>query len=59
MKEFAQLTRLKESPTKYPSQKMLKELLDDHEKLIVELRRGIDSFDKNKDAGNTDFLTAL
>ena len=35
MKEYAQLTRLKESPDKYPSQKeMLKELLSDHEAII-------------------------
>lgn len=60
MKEFAQLTRLKESPDKYPSQKdMLKELLDDHEKLIVELRKDIDTCDKIKDAGTTDFLTGI
>jgi len=61
MKEFSGLTRLKESPDDYPSQKdMMKELLEDHETVIVELRKDIEvSNDKNKDAGTTDFLTGL
>ena len=61
MKEFSDLTRLKESPGKYPSQKdMMKELLDDHETLIMELRKDIDiTANKNKDAGTTDFLTGI
>ena len=61
MKEYAQLTRLKESPDKYPSQKeMLKELLSDHEAIILLLRKDIDDFsEKNKDAGTTDFITGL
>ncbi|MET0758806.1 MAG: DNA starvation/stationary phase protection protein [Flavobacterium sp.] len=61
MKEFSELTTLKESPNKYPSQKeMLSELLSDHETVIVELRKDIDvSADENKDAGTADFLTGL
>jgi starvation-inducible DNA-binding protein len=60
MKEFSELTRLKENPDKYPNQKdMLKELLKDHEALIVELRKDIEESDKNKDAGTTDFLTGI
>ena len=61
MKEFSELTKLKESPNKYPSQKeMLKELLGDHETVIVQLRKDIDiSADENKDAGTADFLTGL
>ena len=61
MKEFTALSRLKESPNVYPSQKeMLKELLDDHETIIVELRKDIDiSAEKNKDAGTADVLTGL
>jgi starvation-inducible DNA-binding protein len=61
MKEFSALTRLKESPDKYPNQKdMLKELLLDHEMLIVELRKDIDKIGSdNKDAGTTDFLTGI
>ena len=61
MKEFGEHTRLKESPNVYPSQKeMLKELLGDHESLIVELRKDIEICDEvNKDAGTTDFLTGV
>ena len=60
MKEFGKHTRLKESPDKYPTQKeMLKELLGDHESVIIELRKDIEICDKNKDAGTTDFLTGI
>jgi starvation-inducible DNA-binding protein len=61
MKEFSDCTRLKESPNHYPIQKeMMKELLADHETIVVELRKDIESFtDKNKDAGTTDFLTGI
>ncbi|UAY53348.1 Dps family protein [Ferruginibacter albus] len=60
MKEFASLTSLKESPGKYPSSiDMVKELLHDHESVIVALRKAVDQCDKLKDAGTTDFLTSL
>jgi len=61
MKEFAKHSRLKESPDKYPTQKeMIKELLDDHETIIIQLRKDIHESDiKNKDAGTTDFLTGI
>ncbi len=61
MKEFSDLTTLKESPNHYPSQKeMIKELLDDHEIVIIQLRKDIDLCAKeNKDAGTVDFLTGL
>lgn len=61
MKEFAKLTRLEENPDTYPSQKdMMKELLGDHEKVIVALRKDIETCsDENKDAGTTDFLTGI
>lgn len=61
MHEFANLTRLKESPNKYPNQKdMMKELLEDYETLIVEIRKDIEACnEKNKDAGTVDFLTAI
>lgn len=61
MKEFSDLTILKESPNHYPSQKeMIKELLNDHETVIVQLRIDIDECAKdNKDAGTVDFLTGL
>jgi starvation-inducible DNA-binding protein len=61
MHEFAHLTRLKESPNKYPNQKdLMKELLEDYETLIVEIRKDIETCnEKNKDAGTVDFLTAV
>lgn len=61
MKEFSDLTIIKESPNEYPSQKdMLKELVEDHETIIVQLRKDIDVSDKeNKDAGTADFFTGL
>jgi len=61
MAEFTELTNLKESPNKYPSQKeMLTELLNDHETVIVSLRKGIEVSEKeNKDIGTADFLTGM
>jgi starvation-inducible DNA-binding protein len=61
MKEFSKHSRLKEAPDKYPSQKeMLKELLEDYETIIIQLRKDIElSSVKNKDAGTTDFLTGI
>ncbi|MFV8326471.1 Dps family protein [Flavobacterium sp. ZS1P14] len=61
MKEFSDITILKESPNQYPPQKdMLTELLEDHETVIVHLRKDIDlSAQQNKDAGTADFLTGL
>lgn len=61
MKEFGDMTRLKESPDTYPSRnEMMQELLNDHELVIVELRKDIETFTgRNKDAGTTDFLTGI
>ena len=61
MKEFSDLTRLKEKPDVYPVQKaMIKELLGDHETVIVQLRKDIELCnEKDKDAGTADFLTGL
>ena len=61
MKEFSELTIIKESPNHYPSQnEMKKELLDDHETIIIQLRKDIDiCADENKDAGTADFMTGL
>lgn len=61
MKEFMELSTLKESPGKYPSQKeMIKELLGDYESMIIQLRKDIEVCnEKNKDAGTTDFLTGI
>ncbi|MES2592116.1 MAG: DNA starvation/stationary phase protection protein [Bacteroidota bacterium] len=61
MEEFLGRSSIKERPGKYPSSKdMIKELLHDHETVIVELRKDIDECDEElKDAGTTDFLTGL
>jgi len=61
MKEFTELTRLKESPDKYPAQKeMIKELLNDHESVIIQVRKDIEECnEKNKDLGTIDFLTGI
>jgi starvation-inducible DNA-binding protein len=61
MTEFVALTRLKESPDKYPDQKdMMKELLDDHESTIVLLRKDIEACTKkSNDVGTVDFLTGV
>ncbi len=61
MAEFINLAGLKESPGKYPAQKeMLKELLADHETVIVNLRIAIeDCAEKYNDSGTADFLTGL
>ncbi|SHG21938.1 starvation-inducible DNA-binding protein [Flavobacterium micromati] len=61
LKEFADLTVIKESPNEYPEQKdMLKELIADHETMIVQMRKDVDSSEEdNKDTGTADFLTRL
>lgn len=57
MEEFGKLTRLKETPGNYPSQKdMIKELLADHETLIVALRKDIEA---DSDVGTTDYFTKV
>ena len=59
--EFSSLSPIKESPGKYPaSYDMIKELLKDHETIIIALRNAVDECsDKFKDAGTADFLTGL
>ena len=61
MEEFLEMTSLKESPGRYPSQKeMLRELLKDHEAIIIQLRKFIEDCDeKYGDIGTSDFLTDL
>ncbi|MEP7277517.1 MAG: DNA starvation/stationary phase protection protein [Bacteroidota bacterium] len=61
MAEFVKLSSLKEAPGKIPTQKeMIKELLDDHEAVIIKLRKAVSDCDeKYKDAGTADFLTGL
>jgi starvation-inducible DNA-binding protein len=59
--EFAQHSRLKEQPGKYPDAKgMLATLLTDHETLIRDLRTDADAtMEKHGDAGTNDFLVGL
>lgn len=61
MTEFLSLSSIKEKPGKYASSKdMIRELLADHETVIVQLRGNItECAEKNKDAGTADFLTGL
>src|ERR1700754_2716254 len=61
MKEYLDLTNLKETPGKYPERKeMIKELLEDHEAIVVHLRKAVEQCqDEYKDAGTADFLTGL
>ncbi len=61
MREFLEVSSLKESPGKYPAQKeMISELLTDHESIIKTLRESIDECDeKLGDTGTADFLTGL
>lgn len=61
MSEFLASASLKEAPGKYPAQKeMIRELLKDHEMVIVQLRKDIDKCDeKFGDKGTADFLTDL
>jgi starvation-inducible DNA-binding protein len=61
MSEFLAAASLKETPGEYPDQKaMLKELLQDHEAVVITLRKCVDECaDKYKDAGTADFLTGL
>ena len=61
MEEFGSLTSVKEHPGKYTTSKeMILELLEDHELVIIELRKYVDTCsEKYSDAGTTDFLTGL
>jgi starvation-inducible DNA-binding protein len=61
MTEFLGVTKLKEYPNVYPSQKeILKELLVDNETVINLLRKDVDAcINENNDAGTADFLTGL
>lgn len=61
MQEYIQLATIKETPGKYPSSiEMIKELLKDHETIIIQYRKDIEECSsKYKDAGTTDFITGL
>lgn len=61
LKSFLELTHLTEmSDTKNDSQGFIKELLEDHESVIITLRENINPFvEKYGDAGTSDFITGL
>lgn len=61
MREFSKLATIKESPGVYASPKdIIKELMHDHEIIIIQLRKDINyCMDKNKDVATADFLTGL
>jgi starvation-inducible DNA-binding protein len=60
MVDFLKLTNLQEEAYTNDQSKQLKNLLDDHETMIRQLRKDIDLMqEKYKDAGNADFLTGL
>lgn len=61
MQEFLKLTTIKEHPNKYPkSKEMIDELLQDHEIIIIQLRKDVDACSqKYCDVGTTDYLTGL
>jgi len=61
LKEFLELTHLTEKLSeKNDSQGFIKELLADHEAIIVFIRENLDAInDAHKDAGTADFLTGL
>ncbi len=60
-KEFSSLSQIKENPGVIPSSlDMVKELLADHESIIISLRKAVDECaDKLGDAGTSDFLTNI
>lgn len=61
LKDFLQLTHLTEaSRSKNDSQGYIKELLEDHESIIIFLRENIDKIgDEYHDVGTSDFLTGI
>lgn len=57
--EYLERTRLSETPGEYPkAQEMVKQLLDDHETMIGNLREAIESAEDHNDEGTADLLTA-
>lgn len=59
LKEFEETASLKES-TKVPtSNEMVKELLNDHETMIKNIRNNVEELSELGDVGNEDFLIAL
>lgn len=60
MKDFIELAHLSESRKgKNDSAGFIKDLLVDHETLIIQLREYIEMFANNKDLGSSDFVTGM
>ena len=61
LKSFLELTHLTEmSRDKNDSKGFIKELMDDHESIIIKLRENINPFaEKYHDSGTSDFITGL
>lgn len=58
--EFVKNSRIQEQPDEFPSDdKMISNLVADHESVIQTLREDVFACDKNNDAGTADFLTGL
>lgn len=58
--EFVNIARLKENPGQFLSAKeMISSLLKDHESVIIQLRKDIETCDDLDDDGTEDFLTQL
>lgn len=60
MQEFLQKSRLSERPSDHPNANtMLANLLADHEVIIINLRKDLQTCNDQNDAGTGDFLTGL
>lgn len=60
LSEFLKSATLKEHPNKYPPAKtMIANLLSDHETVIRNLRKSVETCGKSGDVGTEDFLTQL
>ncbi|MEW6588688.1 MAG: Dps family protein [Thermoproteota archaeon] len=57
--EFVKNATIKEHPEFPPADKMVSNLVADHESIIRTLREGISTCEQNNDAGTADFLTGL
>ena len=58
--EFTDETRLSEVPKEYPhADKMLENLLLNHESIIRQIRKDLETCEQFGDAGTADFLTAV
>jgi starvation-inducible DNA-binding protein len=60
MKDFLKLTRLQEQDYTTVQTEQVKNLLADHESIIISIRKAIDDVNETwKDAGTADFITGL